>query len=188
MKCTPAPPRLPTDRVYLNERIVGYYIHIGDKLHKHVWAVRVAEMSWAELQKIIDDLNNGQYSTAEMRCFLKSPAAVIRAKVLSVLPDHVKHMADDKGRNDLINDIAATARDPINQISLFGFITVAFMAIGCLLQVGTPGARVIANQLIDALSDVEREDLERYLRNELDMDISLTDSKKANKTSKTIST
>ena len=121
-------------------------------------------MKKEEIETIINQLKTGEMSVTEMRNSLHSAAAIIRTNALFALSRHAKKTTDEKIKDEIINDINNAAAYPENRIELLGKTTVAYVAIGCLIDIDTPKSTLEAKKLIDSFPHIEREHLLRYLQ------------------------
>lgn len=113
-----------------------------------------------EIQSLIDHLKDGKAPWAEVAALLDHPAAVVRANALEAV---VQVAAREPGA---IQTLVAAATDPKNSTRLMGTITLAHLAVACLLKVRTPQAVAAAGGLIQSWAGSDRKDLLWYLESE----------------------
>ncbi len=113
-----------------------------------------------ELQGLVDGLRSGSISTEQVRDLLHHPSPLVRANALEALVVPAKH------DRRLMEEIAAAASDPANRVWLMGTISVAHVAVGCLVRVGTIDALEAAKALWSAWPEPNRTDLTWYLESE----------------------
>jgi hypothetical protein len=113
-----------------------------------------------ELQGLVDGLRSGRMDTEQMRDLLHQPSAVVRANALEARVVPAKH--DRK----LIEEMAAAASDPANRVRLMSTISVAHVAVGCLVRVGPIDALEAAKARGSAWPEANRTDLTWYLDSE----------------------
>jgi hypothetical protein len=111
-------------------------------------------------QALIDRLRSGNMPVSEVIGLLRDPAAVIRVNAVEALVVRARH--DQK----LLKELVAAASEPANGVRLMGTISVAHVAVGCLLRVGTDAANEAANNLLNAWPEPDRADLMWYLKSE----------------------
>jgi hypothetical protein len=116
--------------------------------------------SFKEIETIVDRLRSGQLPLGEVRSLLRYPSPIVRANALDAIA------VQAKGNDDVIGELLAVVSDPANQMPLMGTVSVAHLAIACLLRLGTPKATEAANQLIMNCPEPERTDLIWYLKSE----------------------
>lgn len=88
------------------------------------------------------------------------PSPVVRANALMHLIAHVDHT------NSVEGILKLAAINPDNRVPLMGTISVAHVAVACLLRLGTHSATATANELLQAWPEPDRSDLIWYLRSE----------------------
>lgn len=113
-----------------------------------------------ELQGLVDRVKSGMMRTEEVRDLLHHASPLIRANALEAL------VAPAKRDGELVDELAAAASDPANKVHLMGTISVAHLAVGCLLRVGTAEARQTAQALWSTWPERDRTDLTWYLESE----------------------
>ena len=111
-------------------------------------------------QKTVSRLRSGETPLGEVIDLLHDTSIVVRANALEALIPHVQH--DDR----LLEQLKAAVVEPENQVRLVGTISVAHVALGCLLRVGGGKATEVAKSLIDTWPEPDRTDLLWYLRSE----------------------
>jgi hypothetical protein len=111
-----------------------------------------------DLQNIIDRMKNGGMPVADVRGMLQHKSPVVRVNALEVLVNRTRH---DEG---LIEALVIAASNPANSVRLFGNTSVAHVAVGLLMQVGTPDAMNAAKSLVRAWPEHDQTDLIWYLK------------------------
>jgi HEAT repeat protein len=111
-----------------------------------------------KVQTIIDQLNNDQLSTEEIRELLHHETTSVRANAVSAL---AKHIPENEA---LIDDLSQVVRDSENYAPIFLGISVAGWAVINLLQTENPKAVSTAKQLIEEMPEPHRSDLLSYLK------------------------
>lgn len=117
-------------------------------------------MNVTRLQKAIDHLRSGR---ASLRFILRSLSArppLVRVNALNALVGHARRDAM------LLDEFRMAATSTRNQLRLMGTISVAHVAVGCLLRAGDNEAAGIARGLIEAWPEPDRTDLLWYLKSE----------------------
>lgn len=114
----------------------------------------------ARLQLIIDRKKGGKCTKEELFTFLENNNVPLRANALLALVP--------LGRNDpeIIRRVAQAATDPTSDDVIMGGVTIAFIAIECLIRIGTPEALTLARSLIESYAGFKRETLEYCLKSE----------------------
>ena len=113
-----------------------------------------------DLQGLVDRVKSGIMPTDEVRGLLHHQSHPVRANALEALVAPAQH---DIG---LLDELIAAASDPANRVPLMGTISVAHVAVGCLLRVGTAEALEAAKALWSAWPEPDRTDLTWYLKSE----------------------
>jgi hypothetical protein len=113
-----------------------------------------------DLQGLVDRIKGGTIPTAEVRGLLYHQSPLVRVNALEALVDQARH---DEG---LLEELIAAASNPMNHVPLMGTISVAHVAVGCLLRVGTAKAIESAKALLGAWPESERTDLTWYLKSQ----------------------
>jgi hypothetical protein len=91
---------------------------------------------------------------------LHHPSPVIRANAFEGLVTAARH------DRMVLDKIITASSDPMNRSRLMGTISVAQVAVGCLLRVGNSESTEAAQALLRAWPDADRADLVWYLRSE----------------------
>jgi hypothetical protein len=112
------------------------------------------------LQGLVDRVKSGAMPTAEVRALLHHQSPLVRANAIEALIRPARH---DKG---LLEELIAAASDPVNKVPLMGTISVAHVAVGYLLRVGTAEAVEAATVLLKQWPQPDRTDLTWYLKSE----------------------
>jgi hypothetical protein len=112
------------------------------------------------LQGLVDRVNSGMMPTDEVRGLLHHQSPLVRANALEALVAPAQH---DRG---LLDELIAAASDPANRVRLMGTISVAHVAVACLLRVGTAEALEAVKTLWSAWPEPDRTDLTWYLESE----------------------
>lgn len=113
-----------------------------------------------DLQRLVDRVKGGSMPTAEVRDLLGHQSPLIRVNACESLVDPARR---DEG---LLAELIAAASNPVNNVHLMGTITVAHVAVGCLVRVGTAKALAAAKALLRAWPEPDRTDLVWYLKSE----------------------
>ena len=87
-------------------------------------------------------------------------SSVVRANAAA----HLIVFADDKDAAEGILKLMSI--NPDNRVHLMGTISVAHVAVACLLRMGTRSGTATANELVQAWPEPDRSDLIWYLRSE----------------------
>jgi hypothetical protein len=111
-----------------------------------------------KVQAIIDQLNNDQLSTEEIRELLHHETMSVRANAVSALAKRIPQ------NEALIDDLSQVIRDSNNNKLFIMGITVADWTIINLLQTDNPKAHLTARQSIEEMAEPHRSDLLSYLR------------------------
>ena len=111
-------------------------------------------------QSIVDRLKQPDVSQDEVQKYLQHDAALVRVNAIEA----AARLAKENER--LVAIIANAAQQPQNAVRLLGTATVGHVAVGCLLQIGSPRATEVAMQLVDGWPENERGDLIWYLKSE----------------------
>lgn len=110
---------------------------------------------------LIRYIRSPKVSDQELINYIRHRSILIRANALLALAERARI------RKELAEVISESARDPTNVAAvLMGTVTVAHVAIGCLLRLGTPTSITEAEHIIYSYVGAAREDLIWYLRSE----------------------
>jgi len=113
-----------------------------------------------EAQQMTDRIRGNECSIEELTDCIRRGGLLVRTNALEALVIHAQK------KEDLIDELVAAASDPINQTRLMGTVSVAHVAIACLLRVGTSKSFEKARALIQSWPEPDRTDLIWYLRSE----------------------
>lgn len=111
-------------------------------------------------QETVRHLRSGEVSVEDIRRLLHDDSIVVRANALEALVNHARH------EEGLLHEIREAATSPENQIRLMGTISVAHVAVACLMRVGGDRAVEAARGLIASWPEPDRTDLLWYLKSE----------------------
>lgn len=111
-------------------------------------------------QETVRHLRSGEASVEDICRLLHDDSIVVRANALEVLVDHARH------EEGLLDKIHEAATSPGNKARLMGTITVAHVAVACLMRVGSDRAIEAARGLIASWPELDRSDLLWYLKSE----------------------
>ncbi|CAN5286006.1 hypothetical protein BH10PLA2_BH10PLA2_10780 [soil metagenome] len=114
----------------------------------------------SELQSTINQLRRGELAPADIRQCLNHASPVIRANAIEACGLLASQDAS------FISDLKGAALDRSNDINLMGAITLAHVAIGCLLKIENTEAKNAAAIAIRSLPNAQQEDLLLYLKSE----------------------
>lgn len=117
-------------------------------------------LSVKEIQRIVDRVKSGNLPTNEMRDLVHHQSPLVRANALESLVESAQHTGI------LLDDLIKAALDTTNSVRLMGTISVAHVAVSCLLRVGTPEALQAAHRLWISWPEPDRKDLTWYLESE----------------------
>ena len=113
-----------------------------------------------DLQGLVERLKSGTMLADEVRGLLHHKSPLVRANAIEALAG----LARDDDR--LVDELIAAASDPQNNVRLMGTISVAHVAVGCLLRVATAKALEAAKALLSEWPEPDRTDLIWYLGSE----------------------
>ena len=88
------------------------------------------------------------------------PSPVVRANALMHLITHADHT------DSVESNLKLAVMNPDNRYILMGTISVAHVAVACLLRMGTQSGTATANELLQAWPEPDRSDLIWNLRSE----------------------
>lgn len=111
-------------------------------------------------QQTVRHLRSGEVPIEDIRRLLHDTSIVVRANALEALVDHARH------GQGLLDEIRKAAISPENQSRLMGTISVAHVAVACLMRVGSDRAVEAARDLIASWPESDRTDLFWYLKSE----------------------
>ncbi len=109
-------------------------------------------------QTIVDRLKQPAVSRDEVLEYLRHDAAFVRVGAFEAAARLAE--IDDT----LISVISKEVRRKENALRLLGTVTVAQVAVGCLLRIGTTRAKQAAQELMDEWPSNELDDLNWYLK------------------------
>ena len=112
------------------------------------------------IQSLIDQLRSGHAPLSEIRRLLHHPGAIVRVNAIVALISHAKN---DRGS---LKELIAAASNAENSVCLMGTISVAHVAVSCLLRVDTEEAVEAAKALLSNWPEPDRTDLTWYLKSE----------------------
>ena len=113
-----------------------------------------------DAQELVVKLGSKLLAFEETCGLVLHPSPVVRANALMHLIAHVDHTDSVEG----IMNLAAI--NPDNRVPLMGTISVAHVAVACLLRLGTSSGSATANELLQSWPEPDRSDLIWYLRSE----------------------
>lgn len=111
-------------------------------------------------QETVQLLRSGEVPVEDIRRLLHDDSIVVRANALEALVNHARH------GEGLLDEIREAATSPENQVRLMGTISVAHVAVACLMRVGGDRAVAVARDLIASWPEPDRTDLLWYLKSE----------------------
>jgi HEAT repeat protein len=116
--------------------------------------------SFSELQALVDVIRARKLPIAEIRKLLHHESPLVRVNALEAIVD--------PARQDLVllNDLKLAASDPLNNVRLMGTVSVAHVAVACLIQIGTSDSLLATRQLLEKWPEPDRKDLIWYLESE----------------------
>jgi hypothetical protein len=116
--------------------------------------------SFTEIEGIVKRLKSGDLPLAEVLSLLHFRSPIVRANALDALA------AQAKSNDNVVGEVVAAATDPANKVPLMGTISVAHVAVACLLRAGSPKADQAAKALLETWPEPDRTDLIWYLESE----------------------
>jgi hypothetical protein len=105
-------------------------------------------------------LRSGEATVEEIRHLLHDKSIIVRANALEAI---VSHCQRDEG---LLDEICNAITPLGRQTRLLGNISMAHIAVGCLMKVGSDRAVGVARDLIASWPEPDRSDLLWYLKSE----------------------
>jgi len=112
------------------------------------------------LQRLVDRIRSGNVPAAELRGLIHHQSPVIRVNALEALA------AQAEPHSGVVAELIAAAGDPVNKSRLMGTVSVAHVAVACLLRFATSEAVEAANALLNTWAEPDRTDLIWYLKSE----------------------
>jgi hypothetical protein len=97
---------------------------------------------------------------SEVRSLLHHPSPLVRVNAIEAL------VGTARREEGLVEELIAAATNSMNNVPLMGTTSVAHVAVGCLLRVGTAKAVEAAQALLRAWPEPDRTDLTWYLKSE----------------------
>jgi hypothetical protein len=113
-----------------------------------------------ELQAIVDRMRDRTMPIAQVRRMLHHESPLVRVNALEACVDAARN------DQDLLEELRLAVSNPANKVRMMGTVSVAHIAVGCLLRVGTNEAVEAANALLQGWPEPDRSDLVRYLESE----------------------
>jgi hypothetical protein len=96
----------------------------------------------------------------EVLGLLHHQSPLVRVNAFKALVAPARH------NRKVLNELISASSDPVNRVPLMGTISVAHVAVGCLLRVGTAESLEAAKALMSAWPKSDRTDLTWYLKSE----------------------
>jgi peptidyl-tRNA hydrolase len=128
----------------------------------------VTNSSWGqamrgEVRSIIARLSQATTPIAEVWEQVDHKSILVRANALQAIARRVNEVSEE----DVIDQLVRSATAHENRTSmLMGTISVAHVAVACLLRIGSEEAVTFAQHLIDEWPEPDRRDLIWYLKSE----------------------
>jgi hypothetical protein len=127
-----------------------------------------AEKSWGdnqmtsvkELQTLVDRMRDRTMPIVQVRRMLHHESPLVRVNALEACVDAARH------DEDLLEEFTMAVSNPANKVRMMGTVSVAHIAVGCLLRVGTNEAIEAAKALLQGWPEPDRDQLVRYLESE----------------------
>ena len=116
--------------------------------------------SFGEIERVVQRLKSGELPLPEIVSLLQYRSPIVRANAWEAIA------AQGSGNDSILNDVMAEATDPANKGPLMGTISVAHVAVACLLRIGTPPVTQAVQTLLETWPEPDRTDLTWYLKSE----------------------
>jgi len=113
-----------------------------------------------DLQTLVNHIRGRTMPIAEVRRLLHHESPLVRVNALEACVDAARH------DEDLLDEIRVAVSNPTNKVRMMGTVSVAHIAVGCLLRVGTTEAVEAATALLQDWPEPDRSDLNWYLESE----------------------
>lgn len=113
-----------------------------------------------DAQELIAKMGSKLLTFEETCRLVLHTSPIVRANALMHLISHVNHTDSVEGILKL------AAMNPDNRYILMGTISVAHVAVACLLRMGTQSGTAMANELLQAWPESDRSDLIWNLQSE----------------------
>ncbi len=117
-------------------------------------------MKTLKVQEVIERIRAGGLTATELIGHFSHPSALVRVNAMEVLASCGEQTLE------AVEAFRRVALDPGNRTRLLGVLTVADIAVACLLRIGSSAADETANELIALQKEPHRSDLVWYLRSE----------------------
>lgn len=114
----------------------------------------------SDAQELIAKIGTKLLTFEETCGLVLHPSPVVRANAMKHMIVHVDHT------NSIEGILKLAAMNPDNLLPLIGTISVAHVAVACLIRLGTHSATATANELVQSWKEPDRSDLIWYLRSE----------------------
>jgi hypothetical protein len=118
-----------------------------------MWSVK-------ELESLVNRLKDRMVPPVEVRRLLHHESPVIRVNALEACVQPAQH------DEDVLEQVRLAASNPVNNARLMGTVSVAHVALGCLLRIGTTKAVEAAKTLFNNWPEPDKTHLSWYLESE----------------------
>lgn len=109
---------------------------------------------------VLAQIQNNQLGIDALKEYTKTGPIFIQANAMVALVGQFKQIKDPYIEESILETLYQVAADEQNKKRIvMGFISVAYMAIKCIHDIGTPDALRFLQTCLDSLSDDEREDV-----------------------------
>jgi hypothetical protein len=113
-----------------------------------------------EIEAVVQRLKSADLPLTELASLLQYRSPIVRANALDAIAVRTR------GTDSLTGEVLAAAADPANAVPLMGTISVAHVAVACLLRIGSPKADQSAKALLETWPEPDKTDLMWYLKSE----------------------